>query len=86
VTGLGTFSNVRTFDLKMWVLQCPYRKPVLPRLSAARMIRRGREFTAASNVTPDEKRSGLFKIRWYISLMVATGERDPKKLAGPRFV
>jgi hypothetical protein len=34
------------------------------------------EFTAASNVTPDEKRSGLFKIRWYISLMVATGERD----------
>ena len=41
-----------------------------------------REFTAASNATPDEKRSGLFKIRWYISLMVATGERDPKKLAG----
>jgi hypothetical protein len=42
-----------------------------------------REFTASSNVTLDEKRSGPFKIRWYIyiSLMVATGERDPNKIA-----
>jgi hypothetical protein len=45
-----------------------------------------REFTASSNVTPDEKRSGPLKIRWYISLMIATGERDPKKFLGLRFV
>ena len=40
-----------------------------------------REFTASSNVTPNEKKSVPFKIRWYISLMVATGERNPNKIA-----
>jgi hypothetical protein len=41
-----------------------------------------REFSALCNLmTPDEKRAGPNRLRWYIEIMVDTGERDPSKIA-----
>ena len=41
-----------------------------------------REFSALCNLmTPDEKRSGPNRLRWYIEVMIETGERDPSKRA-----
>ena len=39
------------------------------------------EFTAIDDLTVDERRSGPNKLRRYIDLFVATGERDPIKIA-----
>jgi hypothetical protein len=78
--GLGTFSNVRTFDPQNVGAAMSVQEAGTAEIISAAYDQAWREFTASSNVTPDEKRSGPFKIRWYISLMVATGERDPKKI------
>ena len=41
-----------------------------------------REFSALSNLmTPDEKRSGPNRLRWYIEVVIETGERDPSTIA-----
>jgi hypothetical protein len=41
-----------------------------------------REFSALCNLmTPDEKRTGPDRLRWYIEIMVDTGERDASKIA-----
>ena len=40
------------------------------------------EFSALSNfMTPDEKRAGPGRLRWYIEVVIETGECDPVKIA-----
>jgi hypothetical protein len=40
------------------------------------------EFSSLCNLmTPDEKRSGPNRLRWYIEVVIETGESDPAKIA-----
>ena len=39
------------------------------------------EFNSQADLTPDEKMTGPTKLRRYIAIMIASGERDPGKIA-----
>jgi hypothetical protein len=39
------------------------------------------EFLNFAGLSADERRTGTNRLRWYIRLMIAVGERDPSKIA-----
>ena len=88
MTGLGTFSNVRTFDPQNVGAAMSVQEAGTAEIISAAYDQAWREFTASSNVTLDEKRSGPFKIRWYIYISLRSRQANATrtKLHGLRSV